>query len=195
LKIHDNVNLIKLCELFSILYPNLHRAAVINENSEFVGYITQSKIIRHFAPHIKEFNFGNSTVEILNLGHRPILKLRETDSISFAIQQLYSNKTTYAAIVDSNDKFINTFSTSDLKRFPTPVISEMLNESLKQFKSQSHHHEPLHVTKHTYCHHVVHKMDSAHVHKVFVLDDDFKPIGLITLSDIINLFWRHLLID
>jgi hypothetical protein len=46
------------------------RVAVLDHAGNAVGIITQSKLIKHFAPHVKHFDFGNSTVEILNLGHR-----------------------------------------------------------------------------------------------------------------------------
>jgi len=199
--ISDNVNLIKLCESFCITHPGLQRIAVVDENEKFVGIVTQSKIVRFFAPHVKHFDFGNSSLEILGLGNnsnsnRSFITLKQSDSIHKALQTLYEEKANCLAIVSAkNNKLKGTFSASDLKYFASRPFKheEFLNLTLKEFVCKSARLVPQ-VTKHSLCHEVVSIIDSQKLHHVFVTEHSV-PVGLIFLSDIIELFWNHLIID
>jgi len=196
--ISKDVNLIKLCEAFCITHRDLHRAAVVNDNGEFTGIITQSKIIRYFAPHVKHFDFGNSTVEVLGIGKRPIAIVNENDTVSHTIQILFDKKLSAAAIVDSDGKLIGSFCASDLKQYgEKPSPGEMLKLTMKDYQSKVQHVDeyPAFVRKNTHCHVVVNKLNDLKIHRVYLVDKEQKPIGVINLSDIIELFWRHLLIE
>jgi CBS domain-containing protein len=199
--IQRNMNLIKLCEQFCITHFNLHRIAVVDENDEFVGIITQSKIVRYFAPHVKHFDFGNSSVEVLNLGgRRKVTTINGDDTISKAIQLLYDNKVSSAAIVDADNKLIGNFSASDLKLFsPRLTADEMIKvtivDFMKNIKGSKDHHNIFFVHNYSLCHQIVAKLDSQKSHRTYVVDADHHPVGIILLADILELFWRHLVID
>jgi len=196
--IPQSVNLIKLCEVFVISHRDLHRAAVVNDAGEFTGIITQSKIIRYFAPYVKHFDFGNSTVDVLGLGKRSPVILQETDTISHAIQTIFEKKVSSAAIVDAQNKYIGSFCASDLKQFgDRPTVEEMLKLTMKDFHSRIKHtgEYPAVAQKSTLCHVVVEKMDQLKIHRIYLVDNHYKPVGVVLLTDVIELFWRHLLIE
>jgi len=196
--IKSGSNLIKMCEIFCITYQNLHRVAVLNDAGEFVGMITISKIIRYFAPHVKHFDFGNSDIRVLNLGsRRKYLSVKDTDTVSQTIQSFYSQKYSSAAVVDAKGKLVGNFSATDLKLFGSPLqIQEMLKTTLNDIiaRVDRPHKGPLFVHQTTTCHLIVEKLESEKIHQVYVVDEESLPIGIIWSADILELFWRALVI-
>jgi CBS domain-containing protein len=94
---------------------------------------------------------------------------------------------------------------------PQTQIEEMLSVKLKDFNENVNrpHKSPIFVHKTTPCHVVVHKLEKdsmfilvnvafdlfLEIHRVYVVDEETKLLGMILNSDILGLFWRNLLIS
>eukprot|EP01126_Amoeba_proteus_P038191 TRINITY_DN3973_c0_g2_i16.p1 TRINITY_DN3973_c0_g2~~TRINITY_DN3973_c0_g2_i16.p1 ORF type:complete len:180 (-),score=39.43 TRINITY_DN3973_c0_g2_i16:563-1102(-) len=178
----------------SIDHRNLHRLAVTS-GDRFVGILTQSRIVRKFSLHISDFNFGNQYIRDLNLGIKPVVTVNENDTVTDAINCICKNKISGVGIIDKDGKLIGNFSAIDIKSFGyTSTLEDLRNVSLKTF-ADDQGRKPISVKRTSKAKEVVALASNNGVHRVYVVNDAGQPIGVISLGDIIDLFFTHILIE
>jgi len=199
LQIPEETNLIKVLQIVCHNF-NLHRFPVTNTESKLIGIVSQSQLVHFLEPHTSKFDFGNSTIGQLGLGlEKVVVTVSENDSVMKAIQTLKEHKVTGIGVVNSNGQLIGNFSASDLKMFGIGfkilnVASGTMKDFIAALQIPKHIHYPVTVTKAHTAQKVVSLIKETGVHRVYIVDDK-KPIGIISLVDILELFFRHLLIE
>jgi len=192
--------LMEALEVITQDYAQLHRLPVIDEKGKLVGILSQSRIVRFLGKHVTKFDFGRLSVKQQNLGIREVFSIGVDNPVSAALKLIKEKEVSAVAIVDKSDKLIANFSASDLKLFGyDDKICKLANEgsSLKDFaeRMKPSADYPVRVTKDATTAEVIRKCSTEGVHRVYVVDNAEKPIGVISLVDIIELFVRHLLIE
>jgi len=156
------------------------------------------------APHVSKFDFGKSPIAQIGLGleNANVVTVNETDVVATALQKIQANSVGGVGIVDKHGKLIGNFSATDLKYFGIKsntlhIGQSTMNDFLHalQVPQITGIEYPYTVTKANTTHQVVQKFVDTKAHRLYVVDKEGKPIGVIALLDLIELFFRHILIE
>eukprot|EP01121_Diplochlamys_sp_Union-15-3_P006622 TRINITY_DN1711_c0_g1_i1.p1 TRINITY_DN1711_c0_g1~~TRINITY_DN1711_c0_g1_i1.p1 ORF type:complete len:335 (-),score=56.20 TRINITY_DN1711_c0_g1_i1:11-988(-) len=179
-----------------IFAQGIHRAPVVDENNVVHGLISQSDVIGliflNFVDREDSFlgELGLKTVQELKLGSRetPVSMVVTAQAIQ-AFWLLYYNKVSAIAITDKEGKLVANLSASDIegvgsnnKKFSTLLLP--LQEFFSTHKIGT---PPITCTLNSTLKSVLVSVLKASVHRVWIVDND-KPIGLISLTDLMKLF-------
>eukprot|EP00994_Dinema_validum_P006991 NODE_548_length_1577_cov_85.089660_g398_i0.p1 GENE.NODE_548_length_1577_cov_85.089660_g398_i0~~NODE_548_length_1577_cov_85.089660_g398_i0.p1 ORF type:complete len:384 (+),score=122.84 NODE_548_length_1577_cov_85.089660_g398_i0:112-1152(+) len=156
-----------------------------------VHLITQSSLIRWMDAMMVERKlplFASSTVEKLKLGLRAPPTIKSTCTVLAAMKHTLEDVVCSALAVVSpqNGMIEGTFSAKDLRTIYKG--EEPLLERVSDFLA----HDPSPVcvcTPHTEMKEVITEMLRTHRHHVWVVDNSFVPVGCITATDILSLFF------
>jgi len=203
IKITETTNLIKVLQISSQDYRSLHRFPVVDQEGKLRGIVSQSLLVRYLEPHSRKFDFGTLSVGVLGLGlDKKVITVTEDDTVLLAIQKLKQHKISGVGIIDNNGILIGNFDATAVKYFGIGdkvfdalkvTMKEFLNSYLTQTPKDIEY--PVCVTKQTIFHQAILKFNHHGVHRIFVVDEEKKPIGIISLVDVIELFFRHILIE
>jgi len=198
IKVTDTSNLIQVLQISSQDYRSLHRFPVVDSQGKLKGIVSQSLLVRFLEPHTKKFDFGTLQVGVLGLGiDKQVITISEDSSLSAAIRKLRESKVSGIGVIDHTGKLVGNFGATALKFLGLKVI-DSINITLKDFlhqKPDTKEESTIVVTKQTTAHQVITKFTTSGVHRIFVVDEKGHPIGIISLGDIIELFFRHILIE
>jgi len=185
---------------------NLHRVFVIKgagsshvgstfQKGQVAGLLTQSRVVRYLLENIQKLpqEIVHKTVMELQNPHKTFFKsvllvVKQTDVVFRAFKSILTKEITGTPVVDDSGKFVGSLSTSDLKvSVGGDFIKDMLltvGEYLKK-KNQS---SLVTCTHKDTVHTILKKLVEHRAHRIFVLNDDGQPEGVLSLCDVINLF-------
>ena len=209
--------------LLSVIHASLARLPVVDENGKLVGILSQSRLVRFLGQHVKQFDFGSLTIKQTNLGVqcafspfssistllplsdracRKVIAVSAKDKVATALAEIKSRKVSAVAVVDDNGVLVGNFSATDLKALgyeddiATIAGLDPLSKFVDKVKASAPDDEyPIAVEKTATTASVIKKFASAGVHRIYVVDAMRKPVGIVSLVDIIELFIRHILIE
>jgi len=93
------------------------------------------------------------------------------------------------AIVDENGVIVGTLSSADLRGFTHEKLGNILLPVLEFLKAQGTHRAPVVCEPSISIKEVVALMINEKVHRVWLVDDDNKPVGVVSMTDIILYFY------
>jgi len=205
-KIQKSDTLFSTFKSICIDHPNLHRLAVF-DGEEFVGVLSQSQIVKFLYQHVANFDFGTLDLRTRRIGTRQVVCHHPEDLVINAIQTLLHKNISAVGIIDQTGKLVGNFSGSDFRNFgknkaTPPGPSQMKKLTLADFLSARVVTEtadgkieyPITVTENRLVHQVIEKIVKNKLHHVYVVNDHHEPIGIISLVDIIQIFWDHMII-
>jgi len=170
---------------------NLQRVPVIADGGKVVGVVSQSRVIEEVSRHLNEFGtLGDTSVTKL-YEPGPVFSVKENDPITNALQIILEYGVSGVAIIDQDGKLVGSISGSDLKAACPDAISMLvkMNGSVKELKeSSSDPSRPrvISCTDDDTLAGVIDKMQKYRVHRVFVVDANNHPRGVISFSDLIS---------
>jgi len=161
--------------------------------------VSQSLLVRFLEPHAKKFDFGTLTIGTLGLGlDKTVVTVKDDESVQAAIQKLKQHKVSGIGIVDQEGRLQGAFSPGALKYFGigNKVLS-IGSSTMREFVAQVQLPKefPLSVMKTATACQVISKFSQSGTHRIFVVDAENRPEGIISLVDVIDLFFRHILIE
>jgi 5'-AMP-activated protein kinase regulatory gamma subunit len=170
----------------------VHRVVVYNAQNEFTGIVSQSTIVHFMADklHVGELkNLGEKTLQELGLGGEVPTTVKTTDSVLRTIHLLEHNAVSAAALVEKDGKLAGNFSASVLRGLYAdkwPSFLERVDEFLQRHSPDSL--VPLCVYRSATFQTAVQELTKNKVHQIYVIDNDYKPVGILTLTDVIRVF-------
>jgi len=199
IKITSDTNLIRVLQIVSQDCRSLHRMPVVNPEGKLIGIVSQSLLVRFLEPHTKKFDFGTLSIGTLGLGlDKTVVTVKEEESVQVAVQKLKQHKVSGIGIVDQEGRLKGTFSPSALKYFGigNKVLS-IGGSTMREFVAsvQLPKEYPLSLLKTATACQVIAKFSQSGTHRIFVVDPENRPEGIISLVDVIDLFFRHILIE
>lgn len=182
-----------LYEAIKTLVQNrIHRLPVIDPDTGNVLYIlTHKRILRFLFLYIHELPkplFTNKTLRELRIGtFDNIETATEETSIILALKKFVERRVSALPIIDTEGKLVNIYSKFDVINLAAEKTYNNLDVSLKE--ANEHRNEwfegvqscKLDETLFT----VMERIVRAEVHRLVVVDDDDKVIGIISLSDLL----------
>ncbi|XP_031789100.1 uncharacterized protein LOC100678622 isoform X6 [Nasonia vitripennis] len=176
----------------TLINNRIHRLPVIDPDTGNVLYIlTHKRILRFLFLYIHELptpTFSNKTLEELRIGtFENIETATEDTSIILALKKFVERRVSALPIVDNDGKLVNIYSKFDVINLAAEKTYNNLDVTLRE--ANEHRNEwfegvqscKLSETLFT----VMEKIVRAEVHRLVVVDEEDKVIGIISLSDLL----------
>ncbi|XP_066603714.1 uncharacterized protein SNF4Agamma isoform X2 [Prorops nasuta] len=176
----------------TLIKNRIHRLPVIDPDTGNVLYIlTHKRILRFLFLYIHELpkpSFTNKTLRELRIGtFENIETATEETSIILALKKFVERRVSALPIIDSEGKLVNIYSKFDVINLAAEKTYNNLDVSLRE--ANEHRNEwfegvqscKLDETVYT----VMERIVRAEVHRLVVVDDEDKVIGIISLSDLL----------
>lgn len=181
--------------LVSLFAKGIHRAPVLDANNKVINTTSQSDIVRYLAEHLhmgKAKAMGETPVSKLGLGANTPVVVFHDDSVLKALQTIKEKGVSAVGVVDEQGKLVGNFSASDLKglyREQLPSLTLSVREYLKKHSPKSL--SPISTPKDATLMEVAKMLKENKLHRLWVLDENRKPAGVITLTDLMGLVENH----
>lgn len=188
-----------LLDAFSV---GVHRVLVSHgtQKEPFWSFVSQTDVLRYlkvqsYSPECRIHDVMLEPLSSLRLGlpdrDHPVFCVHEKASALSGFRgMIQRNEVSALPVVDTNGRLIETLSASDFRRINMDNMKDVLlttGDFLKKHRGQlkqtlvvASPHEPLFS--------VVDKLLLTGVHRVWVVDANGKPIGVVSLTDIIKIF-------
>jgi len=170
-----------------LVEQNVHRALIVRDDKPY-NILSQMDAINHLChfPELIPKEFHNKRAKEIMTQNPLCIDRHET--VIAAIKKCSTDAFSGAAVIDDQGQIFANFSISDLREMYGKDFAHMMSLPIDQFLKQTHSFVKLPVT--------VHPDDSAeqalklmhrhHVHRVHVVGEDDKPVGVITTTDLLR---------
>lgn len=189
-EIHADAPLSELVDLFS---RGVHRVAVFSDASKgaLTGVVSQSNFVAWLAPHLHQSHLkelGNKALATLSMvqGQTPT-SANLDDAVLKVLHHINSGSRGAVALLDRDGKIAGVFSASDVRGLYQENLPDFLQECQTYLTTYSPGSlTPTVVRPETLLNDAIKELVDNKVHRVFIIDNDYKPIGVVTLTDVIK---------
>jgi len=189
--------LLSLMDMFS-REVNLHRVPIIHDDGEVIGLVSQSLVVEflyhHLPKALSERKLKNWLKQPKGLVHSVSMMDKAIEAFKYMLEYNVSG----LAVVDEQGKLWASLSSSDIKgSLDTNLFADMylpiylyLQKCRPEFTKENADH-PITCTLEDSIFDLLDKMVSQHIHRIFIVDKEFKPIQVISVCDIITILRMH----
>ena len=126
---------------------------------------------------------------------KDVMTIADTASAAEAFELLDSKRLSGIAVVDEDGKLVGNTSAKDIKRavsdagrtsMDVDVLSYLASVRQGEAVAKKDRYPSCHVHDDSTVAHVVNLMAKTGFHRVFVVDKDMKPVGVVSFTDVIN---------
>eukprot|EP01087_Luapelamoeba_hula_P019179 TRINITY_DN6324_c0_g1_i1.p1 TRINITY_DN6324_c0_g1~~TRINITY_DN6324_c0_g1_i1.p1 ORF type:complete len:257 (-),score=32.51 TRINITY_DN6324_c0_g1_i1:65-835(-) len=176
-----------------IFTRGIHRVPVVNDKGQLVNIISQSTVVELL--HRKAdgvATYLDSTIEELRLGNEEPLTVNARDSVSTAFTKMAESSINALAIVQDDSTLAGNISCADLRGLTLEHFARLQSSVLDFVKEQSHQKQLYTCAKNNTLWEAITELAVSHVHRLWIVDEANKPIGLVSLTDIMKAILRSL---
>jgi CBS domain-containing protein len=193
-----------LTELMTMLsQKNVHRVAVTNEVKDVVGMMTQSRLVEYLYNNKDKLKEKMTVTNASTIAHKPVETINMNEFVIEAFKKIWEKEVSGIAVVDNDGKLVGNISASDLNRTHVKPIGGVIHDlyqPIKQFNNirvtmqervmmaEMPKYEPITVNPDDTLDTVMKTTIDKRVHRVYWTDTAGKPVGVISLSDLIQSF-------
>jgi len=181
---------------------HVHRVALVEQSGRLAGLVTQSTIVKYIRQHKSEIgSLLSSKVSVLHgATTHMIVSVREDKTAFYAFDEMRKEKVSAVAVVDGSGKLKTVLSNRDLKQIG--FSAEAFNALHKPVYDYLHGEQPWRKVRDLFSSSIVsyNKEDTFgavldrvvehKVHRLYLLDDNAHPTGVLSLGDITRIV-RH----
>jgi len=164
-----------------------------SQTEEFLdGMCTQADVVRFLSQNaalLRQDPLFQKSLRELGIGKRSPYIVNQDEITSKAFSDMASKGLESAAVVDDSGKLIANLSVNDLKgltRRNCDILLEPLSNFLTRDWSRGWWNRPITVTLDDPLYFAVLQFVSSNVHRMYILDDDGKPVGDVDLTDVLK---------
>jgi len=165
----------------------IHRVLITKDGKPY-NLLSQMDVIRHICsfPEITPEGAKKLTVTDM-LSTRNPLCVNRKENVGSALKKCIADCFSGVAVVDDDGKIFANFSISDL-RAAHSNMEYLLSLNVEQYLKKTHVFAklPVTATEGESFSNVVRLLAQHHVHRIHIVGDDEKPVGIVTTSDIIK---------
>eukprot|EP00003_Mantamonas_plastica_P020218 TRINITY_DN3268_c0_g1_i1.p1 TRINITY_DN3268_c0_g1~~TRINITY_DN3268_c0_g1_i1.p1 ORF type:complete len:313 (-),score=111.13 TRINITY_DN3268_c0_g1_i1:26-934(-) len=178
-------------EVVSFFAAGTQRCPVLDHEDKLVNIVAQSDVVKVLAKegkgHIKLS--GDKTIKELNL-HKTskLIHCHEGTTVMKAISRIDRKGVHGLAIIDQDKKLTGTFSSADLESIlkdDLPNLTMGVVEFLEKYSPDSLNVSVL--QEDSTLADALELFATSNVHRLWVLDEDYKPEGVVSMSDIMHM--------
>lgn len=178
---------------------NSHRVPIIDTSSGSpvcTAIISQSGLVAYIASKCPPGSLEEKMTDAGLNFRKDVVKIRDDASAASAFELLDSKRLSGIAVVDEDGKLIGNTSARDIKSAVMDAGRTGMDMDILSYLSQVRQSQMVKNDRYPSCHvyedatvgHVVNLLAKTGYHRVFVVDKDKKPIGVVSFADIINFF-------
>ena len=184
-----------LLDAAKALATRVHRVPVIDESTRRCVYIiSQSSIINFLIQHKALFrDEWKQSIASLSLGLCQVISISTDATAWTAFKLLEVSNVSGVAVVDGMGKLVGNTSAKDLKLFMLDRGNLSLDQlildylsAIRQRELTNEVHPSCSVTVSASIGHVIELMHATKYHRVFVVDKEGRPIGVLSVTDILR---------
>jgi len=172
--------------VMEVLGRGSHRVGVVNVLSDIQNLISQSDIVKLIAANLYLLGVdANKQIQDLGFGGRRLVVLNASETALNSFKLMSQAKVSAAPIVNEQGALVGTLSVSDLKGLVAESFENLVGTTLAF--SEKHHyvqHAPLVCSPKDTFAQVVTNVAQSRKHRVWVVDNDYKPLGVLSHTDI-----------
>lgn len=185
-----------LYSIVQTLAQGVHRIAIVDNNT-IKNVISQSDVVNLL---VSRANFSGSIFEKSLIGSglipqdliRNVKTVPQTATAQQALQFMKTNRYSGAPIVDDQGRLVCNFSATDIIHMK-PAQFPALSLSVPDFISQIYGFiaPPVSIRPHDSVELLLYKFVAHKIHRIFVVDNQFKPIRVLTLTNVMQLLLQN----
>lgn len=185
LNVHNTVSMAA-----QLMAGGIHRTPVVDDADACLFTFSQSDVVRLLSTQIgmgKLVPLGAMTLEKLGLGQQGAVQIGLDASIVDAMDAIKSKGISAVAVTETNGQLAGNFSAADLRGLYSdhlPDLAKPVKDYLEQYHPESFN--CVTARPETQLKDVVKDLAESHLHRVWVIDGDNKPIGVVSLRDVID---------
>jgi len=182
-----------LLKVMEYLGKGIYRILVTDSEIPLSRLITQTDMIRFIHKHWDQFGDFKNTQNISFI--KPVYTIPHKQLAIYGFQLMRKKEVNAIAVINESGSIVTTLSDSDLRAF-TQDQFEYLFVSTTEFLSRAHGGE---IRKPVVCSdtdnlkRVVDLIVREKIHRVWIVDGEMKPIGVVSMTDICLHFYSNLL--
>eukprot|EP01114_Cavostelium_apophysatum_P019401 TRINITY_DN6248_c0_g1_i3.p1 TRINITY_DN6248_c0_g1~~TRINITY_DN6248_c0_g1_i3.p1 ORF type:complete len:325 (+),score=61.63 TRINITY_DN6248_c0_g1_i3:111-1085(+) len=186
-------SLLKALEVF--VSTGARRIAVL-DGTKITNVLTQSAIVAWMSKHLKEIPFAKKQVKDLNFGLKKVISIGTDARALEAFKLMSANRITAVAVVDETGQLMSTLSAKDIKMLDIANPFRKLFQSALKFVQDIRAQSVMESMPIVHCYpkstvtEVVMRLTSLKIHRIFIVDELHRPIGIISLGDVLKLLLR-----
>lgn len=192
-----NDSLLDICKVLA--EHRKHRVAITDSSSGTplcTGIISQSGIVAFIASKCHPGAMDETMTDAGLHFRKDVVKIADDVNAASAFELLDSKRMSGIAVVDEDGKLIGNISARDVKNAVMDAGRTGMDIDILSYLAEVRQSQVVRNDKHPSCHvhvdatveHVVNLLAKTGFHRVFVVDDDKKPIGVVSFADIVNFF-------
>jgi CBS domain-containing protein len=191
-KVNQGMNVKDLIRFFGKTNEYIHRVAVVDDNHNLVGVLTQSMLLRCIHNDLAQLKEVNDVkADSLRMTEVNKLVTVPADMTAFdAFMKMHQESLSSLAVVSGNGEIFENLSATDLKgaltdfkRLMLPV-RDYLAATRALVLGKKRMEGLVHCDRDKSLAEVVRLIGEARVHRVYVVDEQRKPVGVVSLTDI-----------
>uniref|UniRef100_A0A7S1Y4E2 CBS domain-containing protein n=1 Tax=Grammatophora oceanica TaxID=210454 RepID=A0A7S1Y4E2_9STRA len=184
-------------EVCSVLAKQtFHRIPIVNDEGRCISIISQSALVKFLVAHVEDSL--DETLDEAGMDYRKdIISAKETASALSVFEMLDSHRLSGIAVVDEEEgQLVGNTSARDIKlvvlsksNFDANLDMDIMTylAALRQATPvKNERHPSAHVAETSSVGHAIRLLAKTGYHRVFVVDSDVKPIGVISVADVIR---------
>lgn len=177
-------------EALDMLSTGLHRVAVCDRTGNVTSIVSQMDVVAFLAAHLhigECKNMAPLTLTQLSLGGVAPVSVLETDTVIKALQVIKDNQISAVAVVNASGKLVANFSASDLVGLYRESYPDFLL-TVGAYLAKHSHRSLMPLTTHASntFREVVKELVASHVHRVWIVDGEGRPTGVVSLTDVMK---------
>jgi len=167
----------------------VHRVPLVDYSGSLQHIFSQSYIVKILSKYIQLFPFVNKTVGELSFGYKDIITVYQNSTVKQAFELIRDYGISGVGVIDNIGKLCGCLSVSDLRLIGySGDMFDKFYMKVSKFLKLIGQTRLITVDNTVTVGRVAQIFISTGVHRIFVLDGNDKPIGVISLYDFIMLF-------
>jgi len=173
---------------------------LVAEDGQVIGMYSQSDMISLIAQSMYLIGLKKKrTIADLNLARGPMVTVSTTTRVLSALKEMFNQGVPAVGIVLESGRLIGNFSASNLKGIKSDEFVSLHMSVIDFLHNQRFKERPL-LTKMTHAkalhpatifpqdtlEHAILMMTASRVHRLWVVKDDLKPMGVLTIADLLR---------
>eukprot|EP01117_Protostelium_nocturnum_P003457 TRINITY_DN144_c0_g1_i5.p1 TRINITY_DN144_c0_g1~~TRINITY_DN144_c0_g1_i5.p1 ORF type:complete len:311 (-),score=42.52 TRINITY_DN144_c0_g1_i5:36-968(-) len=180
-----------------MIQQKIHRIPMIDEKGTILTIVTQFQVVKTLSQNIQQFAFAKDSISQLNLGSRSVYTIHMTKPCIEAFDLIRKKQVSGVAVVNEDGFLVGNLSSSDLKHigFQGEKIGRLL-QPIEMYVQLERDNIPLYcVREEDSLSSAIQKMIETNSHRLYIINSEKIPIGVVSLVDILKCFVSHLSIE
>lgn len=183
-----------LYQLVEIFAKGVHRVPVINDSGHVKSIVTQSDFVKILNKQMKEEllleEVGSKTLFELGLDRAGsgVVTMSNKAQAILAFWSMYFSRVMAVAVVDENGRLVGNVSASDIRGLGSE--EKPFSSLVQAISTFSPSPLPITCTLSSTLYSVISLLADHRIHRVWVVDDAGKPIGVVSLTDVLKVLER-----